>query len=92
MSSMTPRERMLAVLNHKRPDRTPFHFKLSPALFEQFKERTGTDNVPDYFGFNMRNVAQKPTIKTTDFSKTPSSFLSWDLIEIPLLKISVEVS
>ena len=69
MSSMTPRERMLTVLNHKRPDRTPFHFKLSPVLFEQFKERTGTDNVSDYFGFDMRNVAQKPTIKTTDFSK-----------------------
>ena len=69
MLSISSRERMLIVLNHEKPDRIPFQFKLSPSLFEQFKEKTGSDNVSEYFGFDTRNVAQKPTTKKTDFSK-----------------------
>lgn len=38
---MTERERYLATVNHRKPDRLLFHFSVSPALDEKIRKSEG---------------------------------------------------
>ncbi len=68
---MNSRERVLAAMHHRQPDRTPFDFALgfSPYQLEQFKRHTGADDPDDYFGTDLRGVKIGPTRRQTDFSR-----------------------
>jgi len=45
---MTPRERVLATLNHEQPDRVPKSSRYSPAILKKFNDEVGA-NIPDRF-------------------------------------------
>lgn len=66
--SMTPRERVLTTLAHKRPDRIPFELDFTPPLYEVFREKTGAANPREYFQLDIRSIGLAPTKKETDFS------------------------
>jgi uroporphyrinogen decarboxylase len=66
---MTPRERLLCALNHKRADRVPFEFDFTPPLYEVFKEKTGLEDYAEYFDMDVRRVYLNPTRMKRDFSK-----------------------
>lgn len=53
---MNSRERVLAVMNRKVPDRIhkDLSWGLCPALEEEFKRRTGCDDYYDYFDLDVR--------------------------------------
>ncbi|MBM3216293.1 hypothetical protein FJZ36_15440 [Candidatus Poribacteria bacterium] len=53
---MTPRERVLRAINSEYPDRVPKEASFTPALFERFKQETGSTNPTEYFGMEMRHV------------------------------------
>ena len=63
MYVMSSRERVLAAMLHRRPDRTPVDFALgfSPYQLEQFKRRTGRDDPEDYFCTDVRGLGLRPT-------------------------------
>lgn len=63
-----PRQRVLRALQHKRPDITPFHFELTPALYEEFRRRTGGESVDEFYDFDIRHVGITGTKLKTDFS------------------------
>lgn len=66
---MSPRDRVLAILSHKRADRIPYEFSFTPSLMETFKQRCGSEDVVEYFDFDMRSVYIAPTRLKTDFSR-----------------------
>ncbi len=66
---MTPRERVLAVLNRQIPDRLPMEIKLTPPLMEQFKARTGGDDPAEYFNLDVRDVVFSTPDVMPDFSQ-----------------------
>jgi len=66
--TMSPRERVLTALRRQRPDRVPKHFDLCPALQDEFRRRTGGDDVADYFGLEPRFVGIGGTCQPRDFS------------------------
>lgn len=65
---MSPRERVLAALRRQRPDRIPKHFDLTPAQEEEFRRRTGSDDVSEHFNLEPRFVGISATSKPRDFS------------------------
>jgi uroporphyrinogen decarboxylase len=67
---MTSRERVLAAMRHRRPDRTPFDFSwgFAPAQLERFRQATGAVDPDDYFGADTRLIRPSPTRRSTDFS------------------------
>ena len=65
---MTPRERVLAALNRREPDRVPRTLGFTPPMFEKFRQHTGSDSPADYFDFEVRHAGLQPTRLETDFS------------------------
>lgn len=67
---MTSRERVVAAMRRRRPDRVPFDFSFgfSPYQLAEFQRRTGQDNPDDYFGSDTRMVYPDPTRLDVDFS------------------------
>lgn len=65
---MTRRERVLHAMRRKVPDRVPMEFELCPLQLARFRKETGSDNPAEYFGFEVKTVEVKPTVKRTDFS------------------------
>jgi uroporphyrinogen decarboxylase len=67
---MTSRERVLAAMRHRRPDRPPFDFSwgFAPAQLQRFRDRTGTADPDDYFGADTRLLRPTPSRIRTDFS------------------------
>lgn len=65
---MTPRERVLAVLQRERPDKLPRELKLTPPLLEELKRRTGASDPAEYFSLEVRDVFFAPPTETADFS------------------------
>jgi len=67
---MTPRERVLAVLRQKTPDRLPREIKLTPPLEEAFETRTGKPaaQMPEHFHLDVREVYFRPPAQNNDFS------------------------
>ena len=68
---MNSRERVLAVVNRKIPDRVPkdLSWGLCPALEEEFRRRTGCDDYYEYFGLDIRMLDFAPTRLQRDFSQ-----------------------
>jgi uroporphyrinogen decarboxylase len=66
---MTPRERVLAVLNRQFPDRLPRELELTSPLMEQFKARTGSDDPAEYFDLEVRDVFFSQPTEMPDFSR-----------------------
>ncbi|NLV91069.1 MAG: hypothetical protein GX030_01570 [Firmicutes bacterium] len=67
--SLTPRERVLAALSHRRPDRTPFELSFTPPMLDKFREETGATDPDDYFDLDIRTVGLQPTKHMSDFSR-----------------------
>lgn len=67
--SMSPRERVLAAMRRRRPDRIPKTLSFTPALEEEFRQRTGSESPSDYFRLEPRHVGIAATRNRRDFSK-----------------------
>ncbi|MCC7354977.1 MAG: hypothetical protein IT330_14630 [Anaerolineae bacterium] len=60
MSTMTPRQRVLATLRREEPDRVPRELVFgyfTPALMEIFREKTGAEDPAEYWNFEVRPVS-----------------------------------
>jgi uroporphyrinogen decarboxylase len=53
---MTPRERVLRAMRREYPDKVPKEASFTPALYDRFKQETGSDNPTAYFDLEMRHV------------------------------------
>ena len=69
VAKMTPRQRVLAALNRRVPDRVPKHALFTPFQLQQVRERTGFENPADAFGFEVRSVGFRPAKEEPDFSR-----------------------
>jgi uroporphyrinogen decarboxylase len=58
MTPLTSRERVLAAVNRRRPDRVPrdISWGFTPAVLETFRAQTGADDPEDYFRADVRFV------------------------------------
>jgi uroporphyrinogen decarboxylase len=58
MATMTSRERVLAAVTHRQPDKVPkdISWGLTRAAMEMFRAHTGRDDPQDYFGLDVRFV------------------------------------
>jgi len=65
---MSPRERLLTAMRRKRPDRIPKSLSLTPALEDEFRQRTGSQSPSEYFRLEPRSVGIGPTRNQRDFS------------------------
>ena len=65
---MNPRERVLAALNRRVPDKVPRTLSFTPPMLEEFRRRTGADHPAAYFDFEVRRVGILPTRLETDFT------------------------
>jgi len=68
-SAMSPRERVLAALAHRTPDRVPKEASFTPYLYEIFQRETGSTDPAGYFGMEMRHVGFAGPRETTDFTR-----------------------
>lgn len=68
---MTSRERVLAVVNRKIPDRVPkdLSWGLCPSLVEEFRRRTGLSDYEEYFGLDTRILEFDKGRMETDYSQ-----------------------
>jgi len=65
---MTPRERVLTVLNRRQPDRVPKAASFTEHVMNVFREKTGCSNPAVYFGMEPRYVGFRPTKQAPDWS------------------------
>lgn len=65
---MIPRERLLAALDRREPDKLPKNISFTEPAYKVFREKTGADNPADYFGLEARIVNFAPTKHAIDFS------------------------
>lgn len=58
MTTMTPRERVVAAVSRRRPDRVPkdLSWGFTPAVLDIFRQRTGCTDPDDYFDIEVRFV------------------------------------
>ncbi len=73
--TMTPRERVLTTLSHRKPDKVPKYIRFTPEMKVKVREKIGTDNYEDHFGIEIRRVGFKPTKKLPDFTPYYGDFL-----------------
>jgi uroporphyrinogen decarboxylase len=66
---MTPRERVLAAINRRRPDKLPKTISFTGPVLQAFRARTGADNPLDHFGTETRWVGFHPTRRETDWAR-----------------------
>ena len=69
MYEMSPRERAIATLTFKKPDRIPKDAGFTPHIMEQFKQHTGADDPAEYYGYEHRALGLAPTKIEYDFSR-----------------------
>jgi uroporphyrinogen decarboxylase len=62
---MTGRERVLAAINREKPDKAPKDISFTPALYETFREKTGSNDIRAYFGLECKGVNPR-TVATND--------------------------
>ncbi|MCX7642938.1 MAG: hypothetical protein N2116_03920 [Armatimonadetes bacterium] len=53
---MSPRERVLEAIKRGNPDKCPKEASFTPAVYEEFKRRTGHTDPAEYFGMEIRYV------------------------------------
>jgi uroporphyrinogen decarboxylase len=66
---MTGRERVHTAMSRRRPDQVPREVGFTPALFERFKQETGSEDPAEYWDFDTANVGFKPAESQPDFSQ-----------------------
>jgi uroporphyrinogen decarboxylase len=67
---MLPRERVIAVINHKKPDRVPVYAWVKANLKDQITEKYGSvENFEDKYEFDMAHLFGEIRTYTTDFRK-----------------------
>jgi uroporphyrinogen decarboxylase len=57
---MNHRQRTLAALRHREPDRAPRYASLTPAVRDAFRERTGGQDPAAYWGWDIASVSFLP--------------------------------
>lgn len=64
---MTSRERVLAVIAHKQPDRLPFSFSAMPELYQRLKRDLDLDDAEmgRRFGGDIRGVGPRPKVQAS---------------------------
>ena len=65
---MNPRERVLAALRRKVPDKVPREMGFTPPALEEFIRRTGADDPVAYFDYEVRHAGLAPTHLDVDFT------------------------
>jgi uroporphyrinogen decarboxylase len=55
-------------MNRRPPDRVPRQASFTPALFDRFREETGSDSAADYFAMEVRALGPNPTRVEADFA------------------------
>lgn len=65
---MTPRENILAALRREKPEYVPVYFTLCPSLMEEFRKRTGAQDVAEYYQFDVRTFGMAATQHKNDYS------------------------
>ena len=70
---MTRRENFISLIRRKGYEYVPVEFVLCPSLQEQIKERFGTDDYEDYFGFPWTKI-EDIRLKNHDTEKYRSFF------------------
>jgi uroporphyrinogen decarboxylase len=77
---MTSRERVLAAVNRRVPDRVPrdISWGLSPAAFERFKRETGTEDFHAWFKVDTRYVNEGPTRLEHDYARYFGPGVAWN--------------
>jgi uroporphyrinogen decarboxylase len=67
---MNSRERVIAAMRRKCPDRVPFDLThgFTPMAFDEFRRRTGSDDPNEYFGTDTRVVWARPGKSVADYS------------------------
>ncbi len=53
---MTPKQRVLAAVEHRQPDRVPIQIYLTPEIEERLRQRLGTHDLLRAFGVDFRTV------------------------------------
>jgi uroporphyrinogen decarboxylase len=66
---MTRRENMIRILKRDGGDHVPFALGLTPRLHREFRERRGTADVAEFYGFDHRSVGLMPTRAPVDTKK-----------------------
>jgi uroporphyrinogen decarboxylase len=61
---MTRRERMLATLEHRQPERVPKHIRFSPAMLEVFRQKTGSSDPEGYYDLELTYTIPAPPAET----------------------------
>ena len=64
---MIARERVLATLRRKTPDRVPIFMRMTPPVLEKLKEKTGHETPEEYFDFEVREITLHPTRYPNDY-------------------------
>ena len=67
--AMSPRERVLRVVNREKPDKVPKQAGFTPAIQKLFEEKTGRTDPAVYFGMEVRHVGFKGPKVKPDFSR-----------------------
>ena len=65
---MNSRERVMATLQRRVPDRVPKDFELSPAQMATFRQNTGKEDPKEHFGLEIRGVRPETPVRETGFS------------------------
>lgn len=72
---LTPRENLLACLDHKTPEWVPRTGSFTPAQIERFREKTGGDDMRAHLKMDrLGSLAVGPTRLSTDFSRYHSYY------------------
>ena len=66
---MTPRERLIAALDRRAPDRLPKNMTLTAPALATFQVHVGATDYASYFGLESRLVSSAPTRVSDDFSR-----------------------
>lgn len=66
---MTKRENIIRILKRQDGEHIPFELSFTPKLQKEFEQRTGTDNVAEYYDFDFRRVGLNPSRIKLDFSR-----------------------
>ena len=66
---MTRRENMIRILKRDGGERIPFTLGFTPRLHREFKERHGTGDVAEAYGFDHRTIGLMPSRTTLDTRK-----------------------
>jgi len=56
---MTPKERVLAAINHQQPDRVPIQVYLTPEIHRKLVDHFGTDDILPILGVDFRGVHER---------------------------------